>query len=92
MALGYRKHLEAEDLWDLCRRDEAQVVVDTFQRSLETTMKPVSAPQVCLEHTCCLRCFQYLHACALANNLFSYRDPYREQCGVCTEQNLHGRG
>lgn len=55
MALGYQKHLEADDLWTLCRRDKAQVVVDTFQRLMESTMKPVTSPQVSHVMPGCIR-------------------------------------
>lgn len=46
MELGLQKHLVADDLWDLSRRDEAEGLVDDFQRNMEATVEPIKAPQV----------------------------------------------
>lgn len=67
MDLGFRKPLVADDLWDLSRRDEAEGLVDSFQRNMEATIEPIKSPQV----IACMSCddVKCLGQCLLQSGL-----------------------
>ena len=46
--IGYRKPLLQSDLWDVCRRDEANIVCGCFHENLEGTKRQRTTPKVLL--------------------------------------------